>query len=116
ACGEHPIVIDLETIFHPEMSERKLESADDLALKKLFDSVMAVGLLPTPVRGAGRSMDSSGIGAKPDQILPFDVDSIEDLGTDEVHVGKAPGRIGQIQSNPRLRGSLVDAVKYHQEI
>ena len=116
ACGEYPVVIDLETVFHPEMIEKKFESADDLALIRLFDSVMAVGLLPTPVRAGGRTMDSSGIGAKPDQVLPFDVDSIEDLATDEIYVGKTPGRIGQIRSNPRLRGSIVEAVKYHKQI
>lgn len=116
ASGEYPIVIDLETIFHPEMIERKIHSADELATIKLLESVMSVGLLPKPVRAAGRSMDSSGLGAKPDQILPFDVDSVEELDSDEIYVGSAPGRIGDIHSNPRLRGSLVDAVKYHREI
>ena len=116
ACGEYPVVIDLETVFHPEMIERKPQSADDLAMIKLFDSVMSVGLLPNPLRAGGRSLDSSGIGAKPDQVLPFDVDSIEDLESDGIHVGKAPGRIGEIHSNPRLRGSIVEAVVYHKQI
>ena len=116
ASGEYPVVIDLETIFHPEMIERKIHSAEELALIKLLESVMSVGLLPKPVRAAGRAMDSSGLGAKPDQILPFDVDNIEELDSDEIYVGSAPARIGEIHSNPRLRGSLVDVVKYHREI
>lgn len=116
ASGEYPVVIDLETVFHPEMIERTIDSADELAMIKLFESVMSVGLLPNPVRAAGRSMDSSGIGAKPDQILPFDVDTVEELESDEIFVGLAPGRIGEIHSNPRLRGSNVEAVKYHKQI
>ncbi len=116
ASGEYPVVIDLETVFHPEIIEREIESAEEMAMIKLYESVMSVGLLPNPVRAAGRSMDSSGIGARPDQILPFDVDNVEDLETDEIYVGTAPGRIGEIQSNPRLKGSNVEAVKYHKQI
>jgi type 2 lantibiotic biosynthesis protein LanM len=116
ASGEYPVVIDLETVFHPEMIERRIDSADELAMTNLFESVMSVGLLPKPVRAAGRAMDSSGLGAKPDQVLPFDVDQVEDLDSDEIFVGTAPGRIGEIHSNPRLRGSDVEVVKYHKQI
>lgn len=116
ASGEYPVVIDLETVFHPDLIERTIGSADELALIKLFESVMSVGLLPNPVRAAGRSMDSSGIGAKPDQVLPFDVDTVEDLDSDEIFVGVAPGRIGEIHSNPRLKGANVDPAKYHKQI
>lgn len=116
ASGEHPIAIDLETIFQPEMIQRKIESADDAAMFKLFDSVMSVGLLPKPVHAGGRSMDSSGIGALPDQILPFDVDAVENLDSDEIQIGSTPGRIGEIQSNPLLKGANVEAAKYHRQL
>lgn len=116
AGGEYPVVVDLETLFHPELPGRNIKSADDLARVRHADSVISVGLLPVPVRAAGRAMDDSPIGATPDQILPFDVDTVESIDTDEIYVGKAPGRIGEIYSSPRLSGRFVEAVQYHKEI
>lgn len=116
ACGEHPVVIDLETLFHPETSAKEVESADDLVAEKLCDSVISVGLLPTPVRVGERSMDTSGIGAKPDQILPFDWEQVENPGSDEIHITTVPGRFGEIFSNPRLSGKIVDPAQYSKQI
>ncbi len=116
ASGEFPIVIDLETVFHPELRDSTIESADDLAMNRLFDSVMDIGLLPTPLRKDGGSMDISGIGAKPDQVVPFNMDIIEDEQSDEIFVGKAPARIGKIYSNPCLSGAIIEPAKYHRYI
>jgi type 2 lantibiotic biosynthesis protein LanM len=50
AAGDHPIPIDLETLFHVMLNENQgadLENnAMEVAKKKLAESVMAVGLLP----------------------------------------------------------------------
>ena len=117
AAGEDPVVVDLEAIFHPDFSQREdLDRVDKIAINKYVDSVMSVGLLPTPQHAAGRSMDKSALGAVSNQTLPFDVDGIEKFGTDEIRVAKVPGRIGEIHSRPDLNGIPANVCEYRDEI
>lgn len=118
ACGENPVVVDLETVFHPEFhcTEDSASSVEKIAGAKYIDSVMSVGLLPTPVHAAGRSMDKSALGATANQELPFEVDGVTRFGTDEIHIAKVPGRIGEIRSRPALNDVPADVCNYRQEL
>ncbi len=59
AVGDHPVPVDLETILQTSMDEQGTTDAEaqafDLAVEKLADSVMMVGLLPA----YGRSPDNN---------------------------------------------------------
>ena len=113
ASGEYPMVIDLETIFHPRFLPLSVEPfAEEIANERMQDSVMSIGILPAPVRSGGRTMDKSGLGATANQAMPVDIDGFVALGTDEVHVSKVPGRIGEIYSQPSLRGIRPDVHEY----
>jgi type 2 lantibiotic biosynthesis protein LanM len=117
ASGAHPVVIDLETIFHPRFRGLgNLDFAEDIANERFFDSVMSIGLLPSPVRGGGRTIDKSGLGATRNMEAPAEVDGLEGIGTDEVKVGKVPGRVGEIFSQPSLSGTSPDVHRYREQV
>lgn len=50
ACGEHPVLIDLETLFHPDLEARELTPDRERPVSSLWDSVLRIGLLPWPGR------------------------------------------------------------------
>ena len=55
AMGEHPVFLDLETLFHPDIVGMHGQSADQIAGGALGSSVLRVGLLPTRLWGNPRS-------------------------------------------------------------
>ena len=48
AAGEHPMLLDLEALFHPRVGGVDCTQADQLANRALHDSVYGTGLAPTP--------------------------------------------------------------------
>ena len=64
ACGEHPVPIDLETIFQASAEEHKAQDAEgeafDAAMDIVGNSVMMVGLLPAYGRAADNSVFAMG--------------------------------------------------------
>ncbi len=59
ACGPHPVLVDVETLFHPALGPAR--SADPAA-RALHDSVHRVGLLPQLLVGDTTALDMSAIG------------------------------------------------------
>ena len=67
ACGEHPVIVDLETLMHHRErrtgSEDMSESAASIANEQIWQSVLRVGLLPRwDVSSAREAFDLSGLG------------------------------------------------------
>lgn len=108
ASGEHPVIVDLETLFHPRLAPLPA----DPARAAYIDSVMLVGLLPYPARIDGVLVDGSGLGGVSNQALPMLVDELEGLGGDEVKVVKKTGRLGEVLCRPTLRGEPVDLLDH----
>lgn len=72
AQGEHPVLVDTETLLYPRSRPFGMrpgtESADQLAGEAAAETVFATGLLPVWLMGAnGRSYDLSGFAADEDQ-------------------------------------------------
>ena len=66
AAAEHPVLVDLEALFHPRLDERvEAKNADDAAFQALEYSVLRVGLLPQRIWTGPDSegVDISGLGA-----------------------------------------------------
>jgi len=61
ACGDHPVLVDVETLFHPSLAVAA--DAVDPAARVLADSVRRTGLLPTVVVTEHGAEDVSGLGA-----------------------------------------------------
>lgn len=90
AVGEHPVLIDLETLLRPKLTNvnTKQTPAEHLALEATATSVLHVGLLPSPawVTKDGRSVDISGLGHQPGQRSSLTIPMLSDYGTDMMRV------------------------------
>ena len=86
AAGEHPVLVDVEALYHPELFA--MEPAAEGTLRA---SVLAVGLLPCS-RRAGRStegIDVSGLGAVEGALWPGELPRWERAGTDDMRMARA---------------------------
>jgi len=110
AEGEHPVLVDLETLFHPRLGAQKDAGADPMAA--LERSVLRVGLLPhkrwQTAESAG--IDLSGLGADSGQLTPFGVPSWDNAGTDEIRLVRRPQLVPSHPNRPLLDGASVDPV------
>ncbi|NER27310.1 MAG: type 2 lantipeptide synthetase LanM [Symploca sp. SIO1C4] len=91
ASGEHPVLVDLETLLHPhshEIDPNKEAGVQYLANQQFFDSVIATGLLPKWEVGAdgGIAEDISGLGGVDEQI-PVEILTWKNINTDNMVLG-----------------------------
>ncbi len=89
ACGEHPVLIDMEMLLAPRVREVGSEGVDfgssNLAMQEVVDSVLRIGLLPTWVLGPdGVVYDSSGLGGIEGQETHFRVKRWQQINTDSM--------------------------------
>ncbi|MGW5875106.1 type 2 lanthipeptide synthetase LanM family protein [Nocardiopsis terrae] len=89
ASGDHPVMIDMEALFHGAGAERPTELCP--AERLLGEGVVRVGLLPTRmvVRSGGRlrSLDASGVSADTEHESVVPVSIARGQGTDEMAFG-----------------------------
>lgn len=118
AAGEHPVLIDLECLFHPRISEpdsNKLE----LLVNNIFNrSVLRIGLLPQRIWSNSDydGIDLSGLGAKQGQLLPSRALSWAGIGTDDMHLAREQIRMSAKNHRPTLNGAEVNVLDYAQAI
>jgi type 2 lantibiotic biosynthesis protein LanM len=110
AMGEHPILVDLEALFHPRLGEGKQDPDEDLVGAAFGNSVLRVGLLPQrrweSLDSAG--IDVSGLGAVAGQLTPFGVPQWESAGTDEMRLVREHLPLRGLQNRPVLGGAVVN--------
>lgn len=87
AHGEHPVLIDLEALFHAHIPA-SYPSEWDIAAQAWETSVLRTGLLPMPMRFGMdmASLDRSGLGAINGQMSPLAALRAADAGTDRMHL------------------------------
>jgi len=80
ACGEFPVLIDLETLFHTRLRKNEAGAAQ----KEVFPSVLTVGLLPAflPMKLGEKGVDLSALGKE--NGVAFGQRWVE-LNTDEIN-------------------------------
>jgi type 2 lantibiotic biosynthesis protein LanM len=113
ASGEHPILVDLETLCQPCMRDR------DQAIDGTYrDSVLRVGLLPQRLFANGQSdgIDLSGLGAAAGQPLPYPVLQLEAPCTDEMRLIQKGGESAGRTNQPRLGSLTVEMLDFVEEI
>lgn len=91
ACGEHLVLVDMETLMHHEASklaDSPKVTADATAAQQLFDSVLRSGLLPCWrfTKDNRMAYDSSGLGSVSSQA-PALVRRWKSVNTDDMHLG-----------------------------
>ncbi|GLW89741.1 type 2 lanthipeptide synthetase LanM family protein [Actinokineospora globicatena] len=103
ACGDHPVLVDIETLFHPTSP-----ITDDPAGLALARSVHRTALLPLVLLGDDGAVDISGVGGDDGAPLPADVVSWVDAGTDRMRLARGPGTAAGRHNRPVLDGKPIE--------
>ncbi|WP_146259150.1 type 2 lanthipeptide synthetase LanM family protein [Streptomyces tateyamensis] len=111
ACGDQPVLVDLETLCHPALV-RPRPAADDPAMGALEDSVRRTALLPVLSYGAEGAMDLSGLGGDKGVPLPVQVADWAGAATDEMHLVRTAAVSRGGANRPRLDGADVDPARH----
>jgi type 2 lantibiotic biosynthesis protein LanM len=119
AAGEHPVVVDLESLFHPQIRRgRQARPQEDLRSQFALHSVLRVGLLPFQV-GQGddfEGADISGVSSVAGQPTPQKVVQWMGTGTDEMHVVRDRAIMEGGLNRPVLDGEPVQVGQYREEM
>ncbi|WP_338778484.1 type 2 lanthipeptide synthetase LanM family protein [Metabacillus sp. FJAT-52054] len=121
ASGEHPVPIDLESLFHSVIVDLPFASTSEvMAHEQLARSVYSAGLLPQKivkrVDGKEISVDISGLGGEDEQASPFVSLTISGNLTDEIKIEKHAGTLDSEQNNPSLKGEVQRSELFSKEI
>jgi type 2 lantibiotic biosynthesis protein LanM len=118
AAGEHPVLIDLEALFHPRVQGIDLEDSDQPASNAITFSVMRAKLLPHRQWSNAESegVDLSGLGAVAGQLTPYDIPTWQGAGTDEMRLVRKRMTMPGSQNRPILNGTEVDVLNYTEAI
>lgn len=108
ASGEHPILVDLETLFQPRVL------APSALLDALRGSVLNVGLLPRLIlseEGEPLMGDTSGFGGAPGQVIgQYATFAMRD--SDQMHIVNRERRTVAQYNRPSLLGNAVKVADY----
>ena len=115
AAGEHPVLIDLESLFHPHVEDgpSALDESDP-ASATIGYSVLRVGILPDREgsRSGSVGIDMTGIGGRPGQLSPHPIAVWAGFATDEMQVVKQQIELQGADNRPRLDGNDAVASDY----
>ncbi|MEC1543692.1 type 2 lanthipeptide synthetase LanM family protein [Bacillus halotolerans] len=121
AMGEHPVFIDMESLFHQNIYEDIYkEDALGRAEQMLSKSIMASGMLPNLLYQRNdqdkSGIDLSGMGGKGNQALPFEISQIAGKGTDQAYLKKGIAFLEEGLNLPNYKGKFVNLHDYVPEI
>jgi type 2 lantibiotic biosynthesis protein LanM len=124
ASGEHPVLVDLETLFYPFVPADKNFTSDNpdikrqnLAFKQLWNTVFNTGFLPAWSQGPNKqSYDVSGLGGNKGQETSFQVTSWQDLNSDGMQLEYRSNFLEGAGNLPELNGETLKSEDYVEEI
>jgi type 2 lantibiotic biosynthesis protein LanM len=119
AAGEHPVLIDLESLFQPRVTGADIKQPDVLlASQTAIHSVLRVGLLPQRMlaKEGYEGLDVSGLGAVAGQATPERAVKLEGTGTDEMRVARGRSELPGGSHRPGLGAEEVNASDYTEQI
>lgn len=110
AAGEHPMLIDLEALFHPDVIEYNPDDPGQLAQQALDQSVLSIGMLPQRLQfhADAAAIDISGLGAAEEQLTPDKLPIWQGLGTDEMRLTRQHVAFRSEGHRPQLAGQTLD--------
>ncbi|MFR0359354.1 type 2 lanthipeptide synthetase LanM family protein [Streptomyces sediminimaris] len=115
ACADQPVVVDVETLFHPSWRPHT-DHGDDPALGALNDSVARTGLLPWLMDTEAGHVDISAFGAGRDGSASLLVPDWADLGTDTMRVARRRVPYTGAANRPVLDGRPVDPLEFAKHL
>ncbi|RLK58017.1 type 2 lanthipeptide synthetase LanM family protein [Actinokineospora cianjurensis] len=108
ACGDQPVIVDVETLFHPVLAT---QGTGCPAAATLAESVHRTALLPVPTVGEHGTIDISGIGAAPGGFWPGTAVDWADPGTDAMRAIRRPIPFVGGDNRPTFAGSRLDPLE-----
>jgi type 2 lantibiotic biosynthesis protein LanM len=114
ASGEHPVLVDLEALFHPTMGFEGTAQSLTAARDVINHSVLRVGILPQRrwMNEESDGVDISGLGGEKGQLSPRPNLYLEGMGTDMMRVSRKHFPISGRQNRPSLNNEGVDVLSY----
>lgn len=118
AAGEHPMLVDLEALFHPTIAEHNPAPSEHPTYHVFSSSVLHTGLLPFRLYAIRESegVDISGLGGEAGQLTPFTLPYWDNAGTDEMRLVRRKAETNSRQNRPTLNGNEVQALDYCDQI
>ncbi len=101
AVGDQPVLIDIETLFHPTLLPPAVTGPDP-AMRALMSSVQRTSMLPTLVVGEHGVLDMSGVGGDRDRTYPLDSVEMADQGTDRMRLVRGAVTFAGSANRPRI--------------
>ncbi len=111
ACGDQPVLVDVETLFHPTLAPDT-----DPAVLALVRSVHRTALLPHVLLGDNGAADVSGVGGDHGVPSPLDVVGWADAGTDRMRLVRRPGESSGARNRPVLGGRPAEPADYQDSL
>jgi type 2 lantibiotic biosynthesis protein LanM len=117
AAGEHPVLVDLETLFQPRIHELGKEVDEARGGRVLEKTALTTGLLPSRawIEGEGEGVELSGLAGTGGQTAPPALQTAH-AGTDEMHYSLQPAKIHAGDNLPTLAGEAVPVSPYLGEV
>lgn len=118
AHGEHPVLVDLESVFQPRLGVGEAATFEDPASLALESSVMSTGLLPNRVDDAkaARGVDVSGLGGRGGQPSPVPISRWEGVATDRMRMIDRHVELEGSLNRPVLAGSEVEIADHRAAV
>ncbi|MDZ8188411.1 MAG: type 2 lanthipeptide synthetase LanM family protein [Nostoc sp. ChiSLP02] len=118
AAGEHPVLVDLESLFHLRTEGMEITHSDLPTVNQIIYSVLRVGLLPQRLWANAESegVDLSGLGGTAGQLTPYRVSHLEAIGTDEMRFVRERMPMFGSQNRPTLNDAEVNVLDYTEAI
>ncbi|MUG24029.1 type 2 lantipeptide synthetase LanM [Paenibacillus macerans] len=113
ACGEHPMLIDLETLFHNQVKQDVPDSADVEAQFAIRNSPIGTSFLPILFHQdeKGLGIELSGLNDR-EQLIPYNVLKVVDMNTDNMRYIRARHITTSSHNLPSLNGTTISAADY----
>lgn len=114
AHGEHPILIDMESLFQPRLNENFDDEDRDQASYFLRHSIDRVGFLPRVGIDDNQKArpDASGLNNQAGSVAPVKFLGWSNMGTDEMQLAEQTAHILAEKNVPMLGGQAVNPAEY----
>jgi type 2 lantibiotic biosynthesis protein LanM len=119
ACGEHPMLVDVEMLFQPVVKiddERSQEI--QLGGKEIENSVLKVGILPLRVwaNDASEGVEVSGLAGGDEQVTRFNLPTWSQIGEEEMKIVYEKISIGDNKNRPKLLNHNIEVKDYLNDL